>query len=411
MKQIYTYIALTICILCSTGTSSAQVTVGSNGKPVSAGILDIKSQSPDEENITSQNGGIVMPRLKLKNINTLEPFIANDDSDINNQKRAHIGLMVYNLTQNGDFMEGLYVWNGSKWDAVVTPTTASESITAENGLRTSLSGDYIQLGGSLDAHTSIIQSNNPMSFKTGTGSFSINNTDFIVKEGGTGIGKIPLSGNKLDVAGDTQINGNLTVTGETSLMSTQIQGVPLIYAPNTKRKKNKYLRALNDAGEASWQSIGGLSSPDMEIFPTNKLIFNPRTVSTTVYQNTGLSVELGPGKWLINYSVRIVAPVVTTANTGLIRPTTFRFTMLDEDGNPSPITAKKPYDDNRAYPDVYYNSCTGFMIVENNTLTDQTYSLGIRPEEVANWPNGDIEIANNNTKDAYIIALFLEENL
>lgn len=113
---VFCAVLLAVCVC-----SQAQVTVGAGIPPVKAALLDIKDHEADNENITSNSGGIVLPRVKLININTLEPFIKTTDSEwvIGNQdktKKIHTGLMVYNLnTTSGGFKEGVYVWDGTAW--------------------------------------------------------------------------------------------------------------------------------------------------------------------------------------------------------------------------------------------------------------------------------------------------------
>jgi len=101
----------------------AQVTVGSNVPPVQAAILDIKTQAPDVNNVTSTKGGLGLPRVKLVNKTKLEPFIT---SQTPTQEIQHAGLMVYNLYESAPgetnldlkFKPGVYVWDGAKWSQV-----------------------------------------------------------------------------------------------------------------------------------------------------------------------------------------------------------------------------------------------------------------------------------------------------
>jgi|GEM_PF-5395231 len=99
----------------------SQVTIGAGIEPVRAVLLDLKDNDPDGDNVTSKTGGLVLVRVKLKDINTLEPFIPDTDPDwTNGTKRealmkAHVGLVVYNLTEDNVFSKGSYVWDGEKW--------------------------------------------------------------------------------------------------------------------------------------------------------------------------------------------------------------------------------------------------------------------------------------------------------
>lgn len=410
MKHIYILILFILPVI-----ASAQTTIGSGLEPVKAAILDVKTQVADDNNVTSTIGGIVMPRVKLQNIETLEPIILNNDPDLTELKRLHKGLIVYNLTDNEAFKAGLYVWKGTRWNAVILSGTNPEStsnIEVENGLSLTPTNEYIELGGLLNANTSINQNNQTMTLTTGTGALSINETDLIIKGGNTGVGKEPSSNQKLDVAGDILVNGNLTVKEKTGLKNVEITGTNtnqshLVYNPNNSKKEQKFLVSSGNSGDARWQTVGGLSSLDQAPLPTNTLRFIPAD-QTNNYLNTGMGIELSPGKWLISYSVRMVSLNLNSASTANIQPTSFRLTMLDN-GVPIPITNKKAYDDCRAYPDTYYNSCTGFIIVNNDSDQDKVYYLGIKTQQIGlNWPSGEVELINASKNDAYLVPLLLD---
>jgi hypothetical protein len=407
MRKIYALV-----LICWPAVAPAQITVGSDEKPVKAAILEVKSQTADGDNVTSRTGGVVMPRLRLQNPATLEPVILNDDPDLATLKEVHTGLIVYNLTSDANFKAGLYVWDGLRWEAIISDAgEGAATIALENGLTFASSGAAAELGGTLNAHTDINQNNNAMSFADG-GAWSVNATDLIVKGGNTGLGKEPSPGRKLDVSGDVLVTGGLAVKGETSLKHVAITGTGaspahITYAPDGRRKEQRFLVSSGSAGQAYWRVVGGLSSVDQTPLPAATLRFVPSS-QTAGYLDTGMGVELPPGKWLISYSVRLVSVSLTTASTGDIKPTSFRFTMLDN-GVPIPATGKKAYDDCRAYPDTYYNSCTGFLILENDSNQDKTYYLGIKTQEMGlNWPAGQVELINKNNSDAYLIPLLLD---
>lgn len=94
---------------------SAQVTIGMAEAPAKAGLLQIKDQVPDNENITSRRGGLILPRVSLVNLSTLEPFISPSDPNYMVEKSLHVGLMVYNMTRSGSLIPGLYFWDGNEW--------------------------------------------------------------------------------------------------------------------------------------------------------------------------------------------------------------------------------------------------------------------------------------------------------
>ncbi|MFV0330976.1 MAG: hypothetical protein ACK5KL_14355 [Dysgonomonas sp.] len=113
----------------------AQVTIGSGNSPITGSLLDLKEYDPTDpnsDNGTTATKGFNLPRVRLVDLDKLLPMFDNmkDSNTYNNggidypkavEDDKHIGLMVYNLTEdsNKGFTEGLYYWNGLKW---VIPT-------------------------------------------------------------------------------------------------------------------------------------------------------------------------------------------------------------------------------------------------------------------------------------------------
>lgn len=115
---------LLLCLFPLLGLSAiAQVTIGSGTPPSKAALLDLKDQEvnapasvTDDANITSETGGLLLPRVKLVNTNTLEPFIdVNDElwvqKETNKIRETHAGLMIYNLSTTAGLEQGIYVWD------------------------------------------------------------------------------------------------------------------------------------------------------------------------------------------------------------------------------------------------------------------------------------------------------------
>lgn len=117
-----------IVIFCMfTFMVKAQVTIGSGETPSKAALLDLKETDPsspasvtDDANITSTKGGLVLSRVKLVNMKTLQPFI---DSATEEVKIKHAGLTVYNIYESPGtvtdidkiFSPGTYTWDGTQW--------------------------------------------------------------------------------------------------------------------------------------------------------------------------------------------------------------------------------------------------------------------------------------------------------
>jgi hypothetical protein len=100
--------------------TDAQVIIGLNEMPIKGGLLELKDRMAGPDSVTSTSGGLVLPRVRLFSETTLEPFIGLADPEWNSsnqgQTRAnHIGLTVYNLTEDANFRQGIYFWNGNKW--------------------------------------------------------------------------------------------------------------------------------------------------------------------------------------------------------------------------------------------------------------------------------------------------------
>ena len=124
-------------MMCLPFAAVAQVTIGSVDPPETAALLDFKTQAPDPvTNVTTEQGGMLLPRVELTDRYSLEPFI--DDLFVTlNDKRRHTGLTVFNVTENhtADLISGLYYWNGVIWMRMVTipsPTTLNMASLATN---------------------------------------------------------------------------------------------------------------------------------------------------------------------------------------------------------------------------------------------------------------------------------------
>jgi hypothetical protein len=136
-QGVKTTIMLVIVVFGSINVK-AQVTIGSaDYAPVRGALLELKTQeastsissATDAGNITVDvnGGGLGLPRVKLVNRKTLEPFISKDDtewkSNVNKIKERNAGLMVYNINvseaneKEADkiFRQGIYTWDGEKW--------------------------------------------------------------------------------------------------------------------------------------------------------------------------------------------------------------------------------------------------------------------------------------------------------
>jgi uncharacterized protein (TIGR02145 family) len=151
MRRFNFSTALLILIMHTVGTFTvslhSQVTIGSGIPPSRAALLDLKTRQgaagtvssvSDDANITSGlgDGGLLLPRVKLVSISTLEPFIPAGDPDFtantDNLKERLAGLMVYNITNNGvgsTLYPAVYTWNGAIW----VTSQANEAVSSITG--------------------------------------------------------------------------------------------------------------------------------------------------------------------------------------------------------------------------------------------------------------------------------------
>lgn len=113
----------------------AQVTVGVSEAPTRTALLQLKSQSADASNITSTKGGLLLPRVKLLKLNTLQPFVDPSDNDYTEEKKMSTGLIVYNVSESaGDSIyPGVYCWDGEKWDLAEFSSQGNSGTSNENG--------------------------------------------------------------------------------------------------------------------------------------------------------------------------------------------------------------------------------------------------------------------------------------
>jgi hypothetical protein len=85
----------------------------------------------DASNVTSESGGLQLPRVQLQNTATMQPFIEPGDPDYTLEFRLrHAGLLVYNITSNSTLEPGIYIWTGLQW-ATYTTTVPPSSIIGQ----------------------------------------------------------------------------------------------------------------------------------------------------------------------------------------------------------------------------------------------------------------------------------------
>ena len=140
MKRLLFFSKLFVAtMMCIPFTAVAQVTIGLEDVPEKAALLDIKTHAPNLNNATTEEGGLLLPRVELTDSYSLAPFISSATAD---EKRRHAGLIVYNLTHNpaASLRAGIYQWDGEAWERMVTelPPVTSDITYLQTNLATRL---------------------------------------------------------------------------------------------------------------------------------------------------------------------------------------------------------------------------------------------------------------------------------
>jgi hypothetical protein len=395
----------------------AQITVGSDIEPAKGALLDVKMQAPDAGNITSPRGGIVLPRVRLIAINTLEPFIAPADPDIDDLKRSHTGLTVYNLSQTDALLPGLYVWNGQKW--MKGGGSASASVGAGNGL--SLVNSTLELGGTLTNETVIDQAGYNMGFTTGSsGAWRVHTNSLVVfGDNRVGIGDDSRPANaRLAVGGNAYIDGKLAVEGSATLeKNVEIDGT-LTYTYDGANNSGKYLMAIDNSGTAEWATPQIGTASTISGTATGGGDINTAGNTTANVYSANHYIALPPGKWLVKFSF-LMKRATTSSNhqklwvkLGFSRRTAYASAAAHEyydryrdKGNPSwPVYVECVLDGG-----FDYTSVTGDVVIDNtatsgfNNATEKLSRFdltmikdgeGLRPGGNAswNWSGSDLQL-------------------
>lgn len=113
--------SLITLIFCSLSLlqAQAQVTIGAGLPPDKGVLLDLKMFDDDDGGVTSTKG-LKISRVELESITSLTPLVSKDDPDYDQQRKVHKGTLVYNIntTSGTGVPEGLYYWDGEKWNKV-----------------------------------------------------------------------------------------------------------------------------------------------------------------------------------------------------------------------------------------------------------------------------------------------------
>lgn len=113
------FLFLTLFLSLQVSSLSAQVTIGSDIPPNSGALLDLKDGGMYTNGETAVKG-LGLPRVELTDLNKLIMSGYEILDGTTNEYAKHTGLVVYNVKRDNCILpkpiyQGLYVWDGSKW--------------------------------------------------------------------------------------------------------------------------------------------------------------------------------------------------------------------------------------------------------------------------------------------------------
>ncbi|MDR2498312.1 MAG: hypothetical protein LBD28_02605 [Tannerellaceae bacterium] len=317
MKRILlSLIAATFAIIAA----QAQLTIGSDKQPARAALLELKTQEPgnpastnDPANITSDKGGLMLPRVMLVDTATLEPFIATNDPDwINNArtkiKETHAGLTVYNLTDNAMFSPRVYYWNGTRWNAAWPfPDSANEGLT--------IIGDTMHLGGTITKDATL-------------------NTN----------------GHAINLAGSAPLQINMPVTLTDSLIYTY--GNP----------GDGKIIVADENGIGTWQNNNAMKTTPAASLSANGARLTPSNWKD-VFRGTGTFLTVPPGQWLVIVTMHVDLKGGNGSDCVWVRSGFVR--QGQNDIEPRYYVGKNQMVSGRVYSGK--NVISGFVVMKNDT--------------------------------------------
>lgn len=121
MKLFKDIILLTL-LFFGVGNLQAQVKIGSDTPPVAGALLELSQGETTTK-------GLMLPRIKLTTTTSLADIIPG--SSTRPSPLEHIGLMVYNVNNEGECISiapGVFIWLGDQWDRLGEPFKQSSKI-------------------------------------------------------------------------------------------------------------------------------------------------------------------------------------------------------------------------------------------------------------------------------------------
>jgi len=112
MRKVLFLIFLLFPLFSGTAFVTAQVRIGANAVPEKGTVLDLKSSATAPGYV----GGLLLPHVALTDLTSVPASWIGSPGTTDYSKLT--GMLVYNT--NTAFLTGIYVWDGTKWLAVIT---------------------------------------------------------------------------------------------------------------------------------------------------------------------------------------------------------------------------------------------------------------------------------------------------
>ncbi len=137
-------------LLCSHSLFvSAQVSIGNVEEPALGALLQLKNIDGATGGAVNATKGLGMPRVNLSDAKSLAPLIASATDE---EKQNVVGMVVYASSDFGrvpTYCEGMYVWDGDKWQPWLEGQEVSNGMTTGLSYTTDIEGNkyyYKQFG-------------------------------------------------------------------------------------------------------------------------------------------------------------------------------------------------------------------------------------------------------------------------
>lgn len=248
--RVFVKLILVISVCMIDTDLFAQVTIGMSEKPAKTALLQLKDQTSDASNVTSKKGGLLLPRVRLVNLKTLEPFMSPSVANYAEEKKLSTGLLVYNVNEQptDNIHPGVYCWDGEEWK--------------------------------ISSATAPVPSNNDGISRSGAVKINVNQSKFIALSGTQSYGLLMINQQtKIDPQYVTGTYPSGGTDSPTSIITSSLgnDGALLFEAPsvgkaNFYRLNMQYMMGNNPPSETRYFNVSIVSVANGEVIYQNSIV-------------------------------------------------------------------------------------------------------------------------------------------